>query len=33
LSIRDETADCATALFSDETGVIFEGPARDCPSK
>jgi hypothetical protein len=33
LSIRDKTADCGTGLFSDETGVIFEGRARDCPAK
>lgn len=33
LSIRDKTADCATGFFSDETGLIFEGLARECPAK
>jgi hypothetical protein len=29
LSIQETTADCGTGLFSDETGVIFEGHALD----
>ena len=29
LSIQQATADCGTGLFSDETGVIFEGHALD----
>jgi hypothetical protein len=29
LSIQETTADCETGLFSDETGVIFEGHALD----
>jgi hypothetical protein len=29
LSIQDTTSDCGTGLFSDETGVIFEGHALD----
>lgn len=29
LSIQQRTADCATGLFSDETGIIFEGHALD----
>ena len=29
LSIQEKTADCGTGLFSDETGVIFEGHALD----
>jgi len=29
LSIQERTVDCVTALFSDETGVIFEGHALD----
>ena len=29
LSIRERTADCATGLFSDETGIIFEGHTLD----
>src|SRR5437773_9415602 len=31
LSIREKTADCGRGLFSDETGVIFEGHAVECP--
>jgi hypothetical protein len=29
LSIQEKTADCGAGLFSDETGVIFEGHALD----
>lgn len=29
LSIQERTADCGTGLFSDETGVVFEGHALD----
>jgi hypothetical protein len=30
LSIREKTADCGRGLFSDETGVIFEGQPVKC---
>jgi len=33
LSIQQKTADCGTGLFSDETGVIFEGHALDVDAR
>ena len=33
LSIRDKKAICGTNLFSNESGVIFEGRAKDCAEK
>ncbi|MFZ0278811.1 MAG: hypothetical protein WA254_21145 [Candidatus Sulfotelmatobacter sp.] len=33
LSIQEKTGDCGASLFSDETGVIFEGRPSDCSAK
>lgn len=33
LSIQERTADCGTGLFSDETGIVFEGRASDCQAR
>jgi len=33
LSIQERTADCGTGLFSDETGMVFEGRASDCQAR
>jgi len=31
LSIQEQEADCGIKLFTDETGIILEGHAFDCP--